>query len=33
MVLAADGQGTVRYVSTGYQIGTGSHILDCLQKG
>lgn len=33
MVLAADGQGTVRYVSAGYQIGTGSHILDCLQKG
>lgn len=33
MVAAADGKGTVRYASAGYQIGTAGYILDSLQKG
>ena len=33
MVVVADEQGVVRYVSTGYQIGTGGQILEHVQKG
>ena len=32
MVFVADGVGTIRYVSTGYQIGTGTHVLQHLRK-
>lgn len=32
MVFAVDGARTIRYVSTGYQIGTGTHILQHLRK-
>ncbi len=33
MVVVVNANGVVRYISTGYQIGTGTHILDSLEKG
>lgn len=33
MVIVVDATGVVRYVFTGYQIGTGAHILDSLERG
>ena len=33
IVVVADEEGVIRYTSSGYQIGTGAYILDCLEKG
>ena len=33
VVVAADDQGVIRYVATGYQIGTAGHIVGSLRKG